>query len=444
MKGSYVGEDTDESDFPNESLSKDGGTKLRRLKGAVGRKRLYSDSGSSPNQSVEGFWKIPNSPEIHASYSCTEESELSIDSAKEDIKVCFQDAKILKADEKPTALYQINEDEVDQLEMPESQPDSTAQLTVQQLRQQREILTKIRPVRTIEERRHSLMLKLWNLNWRSAKLTLVGVIVLWIEKSVGSKERRKAVLDYSIPMKILFINPNSTEHMTDACVAMISKNLPADVEVEGFTGPRTGPSAIESFSDAVLCCSVNLPLILQRQAEYDAFLVGCFSHHPLTQVLREELSQPVIGIMEAALNAAKCLGSKIGIITTGDRAVYMQDDAVRHYGLEGSYAGSESCRLGVLELESKSVAEVEDIMCGAAMRLVAEKGADVLTLGCAGMTNIRPKVEARIGPDVPVIDGVEHGIHQLISLVRLGARTSKSGLYKSAAASRQARGQTYL
>lgn len=227
---------------------------------------------------------------------------------------------------------------------------------------------------------------------------------------------------------------------------MIRTTLPADVAVDGFTAPPTAPTAIESFSDAVLCSAANLPIILSLASGYDAFLVGCFSHHPLTQVLREELSQPVMGIMEAALTAAKTLGHKVGIVTTGDRAVYMQDDVVgHHYGLgQGKYAGSESCGLGVLELESMGVEEVEDIMCAAAERLVLRRGADVLTLGCAGMTNIKTKVQAAVGPEVPVVDGVEHGIHQLIGLVRLGARTSKAGLYKSAAASRAARGQDHL
>lgn len=224
---------------------------------------------------------------------------------------------------------------------------------------------------------------------------------------------------------------------------MIRKNLPPDVAVDGFTSPASGPTAIESFSDAILACSHALPALLALEHEYDGFLVGCFSHHPMTQMLREELTQPVLGIMEAALNSAKSLGSKIGIITTGDRAVYMQDDAIRHYGLTGAYAGSESCQLGVLELESKSVEEVESIMCGSARRLV-QKGADVLTLGCAGMTNIKAKVQHVVGQDVPVVDGVEHGIHQLIGLVRLGGKTSKAGLYKSASASRAARGQQYL
>lgn len=226
-------------------------------------------------------------------------------------------------------------------------------------------------------------------------------------------------------------------------MSMIRRSLPSDVQVDGLTAPSHGPSAIESFSDALMSCAACIHPILRIESQYDAFLVGCFSNHPLITMLREEVTQPVLGIMEASLNAAKCLGSTIGIITTGDRAVGMQDDAIRHYGLEGFYAGSESCKLGVLELESKSKEEVESIMCSVAQRLIA-KGADILVLGCAGMTNIRITVQNNVGEDVGVLDGVEHGIHQLIGLVRLGTKTSKARLYKSAAESRASRQQTHV
>jgi Asp/Glu/hydantoin racemase len=57
-------------------------------------------------------------------------------------------------------------------------------------------------------------------------------------------------------------------------------------------------------------------------------------------------------------------------------------------GLSHFYAGSEATGLGVLELETKPREEVLGRMGDASRRLVGEKGADCVLLGCAGMTDM--------------------------------------------------------
>lgn len=81
-------------------------------------------------------------------------------------------------------------------------------------------------------------------------------------------------------------------------------------------------------------------------------------------------------------------------------------------------------------------------MCTVAKDLVV-KGADTLTLGCAGMTMLKPAVEKAVGNDVQVIDGAIAGVHHLVGIVRMGGKTAKAGMYASSAAGRKARGQDY-
>ena len=97
-----------------------------------------------------------------------------------------------------------------------------------------------------------------------------------------------------------------------------------------------------------------------------------------------------------------------------------------------------SCDLGVLELESKPEEEVLGVMCDVGKKLVAD-GADVLTLGCAGMTNMKAAVEKAVGGHVQVIDGVLAGVHHLVGLCRLGMQTAKRGMYASPAIDRAKR-----
>ena len=246
-------------------------------------------------------------------------------------------------------------------------------------------------------------------------------------------------------IRVLLCNPNATKSMTENCVKMVEPTLPPDVEVVGFTAPAPAPTAIEGNYDSVMSGAASMRAImsLQEREGYDAFLVACYSDHSLIRMLREEFDAPVIGIMEASLFAARTLGARFGIVATSNRSKVMHEDAVRHYGMEGFCAGVLSCHLGVLDLERKPRAQVLATMQDVGKKLVGQ-GAEVLTLGCAGMSDMKAAVEEAVGEDVQVVDGAVAGVHHLSGLVRLGGKTAKGGLYASSAKGRKLRGQEYV
>ncbi|PYH35321.1 carbon-nitrogen hydrolase [Aspergillus neoniger CBS 115656] len=250
-------------------------------------------------------------------------------------------------------------------------------------------------------------------------------------------------------IRVLLINPNSTPSMTDTCISMVKPTLPPDVEIVPFTAPIPAPSAIEGSLDAVLSAAAAVRAILPIADQYDAFLVACFSDHPLVYALREELSAPVIGIMEAGLMAARTVGGRFGVVVTSQRSKVIHADAVRKFGMDGVCAGVEACGMGVLELDKGSADGGKDVvgaMCGAAKRLVDGAGADVIVLGCAGMMKLKGAVEEAVGGDgdVQVVDGIVAGVQHLVGLVRMGVKTAKKGAYASSKVGRLARGQKYL
>lgn len=262
-------------------------------------------------------------------------------------------------------------------------------------------------------------------------------------------------------INILLINPNCTASMTEACLRSVENTLPEHVTVHGFTCPGTGPSAVEGRVDATLSaadCFRALAPLLRPSAEeaastprFDAFLVACFSAHPLTTMLREEYEQPTIGIQEAAVAAARMCGSRVGFVTTSPRSSALHTHTLSAdlgFVLGDSTAGCETGRVAVLELESRPRHEVYANLAAAARRLVDDRGADALCLGCAGMTGMREAVtEAVAGPggrDVAVIDGVAMGVQFLAALVREGLGTAKGGAYRSSAEGRMRRGQDWL
>lgn len=245
--------------------------------------------------------------------------------------------------------------------------------------------------------------------------------------------------------KILLLNPNSTEIMTLNCLKMVESHLAPDVVLYGYTAKPPAPATVECHLDGVLSAADAFRDSYDYVTQVDAVLVACFSDHPLTNCLREEFDVPVCGIFEAGIYSARLLGGKFGVVTTVPRSSIRHGDAIRAMGLSGYCAGLESTNLKVAELHLKPREQVLMLMRKVALKLVEEKGADVLVLGCAGMADMHAAVSSAVDSyGVQVIDGVVTGVNILTGLIRCGLKTSKRGLFASSRESRESRGQNYL
>jgi Asp/Glu/hydantoin racemase len=149
------------------------------------------------------------------------------------------------------------------------------------------------------------------------------------------------------------------------------------------------------------------------------------SDHPLTHILREKYPEkPSIGILESSITHALLIGSRFGIITTGTGYKYIYHTDVRNVlgGKSEKFAGLVTTGLGVLELREGDAEKVKKNVKDAS-RKIAEMGADVIILGCAGMAGMEGVVkegvrEAGLG-EVKVVDGAKAGVEFLAGLARL-------------------------
>ncbi|KAF5581882.1 Asp Glu hydantoin racemase [Fusarium pseudoanthophilum] len=251
---------------------------------------------------------------------------------------------------------------------------------------------------------------------------------------------------HQTPTSILLINPNSSPHITQACLKNVADKLPPGVTVYGFTASPPAPSAIEGRVDGILSSAECLRKIVPIKHRFDAFLVCCFSNHPLIAALREEVEQPVLGIMESALYASRMCGNKLGIITTSERSEILHEQTIFDYGFANFSAGCAACKISVLDLENKPKEQVFEGVTRAARELVQGRKADCVCLGCAGMTGAKEACEQAVGTQqrqVMVVDGVAIGVQFLIGLVREGLGTAKGGAYRPAEAGRKARNQEW-
>ncbi len=222
-------------------------------------------------------------------------------------------------------------------------------------------------------------------------------------------------------MKILCINPNSSQEVTAGIENICKKyTLPTtEIEVKYID---EAPPGIESYHDAAISEKYLLEKFKEWENQYDGFIIACHSDIGV-DLLRELTYKPVIGIGEASMLFALPLGHKFSILSLKRKKIPQKEDLVRKYGLENRCASIRITGLGVIATDE----EKREKLIQEGMKAVEEDGAEVLILGCAGMAGFDKKIEKIVG--VPVIDGVASALMILESLNRYEVSTSKIGKY---------------
>lgn len=227
--------------------------------------------------------------------------------------------------------------------------------------------------------------------------------------------------------RLLVVNPNTSAEMTEGIRTAAEAAAGSRAEVEVIR-PAVGPESIESQVDEIVSAYWGLDAILRLPRVHDAYVVACFSNHPLIGALRELRRGPVVGIMEAALVQAMSLGHRFSIVTTSPRWRPLLEDAVRAYGLEMRCASVRTTGLAVLDVERLPAERVTERLVEEARLAVERDGAEVICLGCAGMAGFEVDMSRSLG--VPVIDGVGAAVLQVIDNVSMGLETSKVMTYQ--------------
>ncbi|MFI5611384.1 aspartate/glutamate racemase family protein [Amycolatopsis sp. NPDC051903] len=223
-------------------------------------------------------------------------------------------------------------------------------------------------------------------------------------------------------MRILVTNCNTTEAMTKEIEAGARLAASPGTEILART-PAWGPDSAEGWLDSFLSAAAVLDLLRSTEEPFDAVVLAGFGEHG-REAARELLAVPVVDITEAAAHFAGLLGRRWGVVTTLDRTCGLIEDSLRTAGLADHCVAITGTGLGVLELRDE--ARTESAMLTAARR-VRDAGAEVLVLGCAGMTGLDRRLSAAL--DVPVVDGVAAAVRLAESLVALGLTTSRAGSY---------------
>lgn len=225
-------------------------------------------------------------------------------------------------------------------------------------------------------------------------------------------------------MRILVVNVNTTNDMTEAIAAQARAAASPGTEIVGLT-PRIGAESCEGNFESYLAALGVLDAVTRYDGPYDAVIQAGFGEHG-REALQEVLDVPAVDITEAAAHLAMMLGYRFSIVTTLDRTVPLIHDRLLVAGLAGHCASIRASGLGVLELEGDPCT-VTAALVREAKAAVAVDRAEVICLGCGGMAGLDVAVSEAVG--VPVIDGVTAAVKLAEALVSLGLRTSKARTY---------------
>jgi allantoin racemase len=199
--------------------------------------------------------------------------------------------------------------------------------------------------------------------------------------------------------------------------------LPEGCEVTAVAAAR-GATSIESAADSVFAAA-EVATLVQTLPPHDAYLVSCFGD-PGLEAARELTRAPVIGIGEAAFQAATAIAKRFAIITTLPRSIPALEDTRDRLGMRSRCVGIVPLNIPVSEQGAEHDDTTEAIVA-VGTSLVLERGAEALILACGGMAEVARAVQECVG--VPVCDGVAFGSLLAYSLWRCGLETSKVGAY---------------
>lgn len=183
---------------------------------------------------------------------------------------------------------------------------------------------------------------------------------------------------------------------------------------------KSGPETIEQPLDELLAGAAILEEVIRAEREgCDAVIVDC-ALDPALPALREAVGIPVVGAGQSAFALAITLGDRFSILSPLKSLVPAYQRRIREYGLNFALASVRCLDFGILDLLSPAAA---DAFVREGKAAIKEDGAEVIVLGCTGMSPAIPELQERF--DVPVIDPAATAILTAQMLVTLGLTHSK-------------------
>lgn len=196
--------------------------------------------------------------------------------------------------------------------------------------------------------------------------------------------------------KLLIINPNTNDNVTQSIRELIHRIAPAGVTTD-VTSPTQGPKAIESEQHKKDATQHVLALIEQRKAEgFDGYIMACFDDIAIAEA-RTLTQAPVISLAEAGIRYAAANGGLFTVVTTFNEAVPTIEMLSAAYGL------SERCRVvatGIGVSDTAAQTERAEARLHAAIEEAIQLNSTAIVLGSGAFAGRAKALQKRYGIEI--------------------------------------------
>jgi Asp/Glu/hydantoin racemase len=226
-------------------------------------------------------------------------------------------------------------------------------------------------------------------------------------------------------MKILLLNPNTSEVLTTQLTEVATRYAAVGTEIVPATG-AFGVPYIANRAEAVIGASAALEILAQQHGQVDGAILAAFGD-PGLGAARELFDIPIVGLAEAGMLTACMLGKKFAIVTFSTALGAWYQECVEWNQLQ-----DRCCAIRMLDQPFKSIGAVreekEDLLAELALAAVKENGADVIVLAGAPLSGLADRIRHRV--PVPMIDCCAAAIKQIEGLVSLNLKAPETGTYR--------------
>lgn len=230
-------------------------------------------------------------------------------------------------------------------------------------------------------------------------------------------------------MRILLLNPNTTQAVTDRLLAVGATAAAPGTELIPLTAAR-GVPYIATRAEAQIGGAIALEMLAEHHTSVDAAIIAAFGD-PGLMGARELFDIPIVGMAEAAMLAACMAGRRFAIVTFATALGPWYQECVEMHGMTSRCAG-----IRMLDGSFKAISDVQEekeaLLVELAQRTVVETAADVIILGGAPLAGLAAKVKDRI--PVPIIDQVQAAVKMAEALVALNFNRATAGTFRRPAA----------
>src|SRR5215470_2986752 len=163
------------------------------------------------------------------------------------------------------------------------------------------------------------------------------------------RDRPGLSVERSDPVKIMVINPNSSDTVTGAIMDSARRAASPGTELVPVT-TKGGTRNIDSAFADYLSGADMIRTCLDEAAIHrpDAIVLAGFGRVGI-DALKEALTIPVVSIAEASMAMACLLGHRFTTLTMLQQFIPYQQDLVRYYGFEAKCASVRAININVEE-----------------------------------------------------------------------------------------------